>query len=51
MATDGGLSKSTRGRSLMIPCEDYPPKTNMATENPPFEDVFPIENGHFLLPC
>ncbi len=22
-------------------------KTNMAMENPPFEDVFPIENGDF----
>ena len=26
---------------------DYPPKTNMTMENPPFEDVFPIENGDF----
>ena len=26
-----------------------PPKTNMAMENPPFEGVFPIENGDF--PC
>ena len=25
----------------------YPPKTNMTMENPPFEDVFPIENGDF----
>ena len=25
----------------------YPPKTNMTMENPPFEDVFPIENGGF----
>ena len=24
-----------------------PKKTNMAMENPPFEDVFPIENGVF----
>ena len=23
------------------------PKTNMTTENPPFEDVFPVENGEF----
>ena len=23
------------------------PKTNMAMENPPFEDVFPIENYDF----
>ena len=23
------------------------PKTNMTRENPPFEDVFPIENGDF----
>jgi len=26
------------------------PKTNRALENPPFEDVFPIENGDFPLP-
>ena len=25
----------------------YPPKTNMTMENPPFEHVFPIENGDF----
>ena len=25
----------------------YPPKTNMTMENPPFEDVFPVENGNF----
>jgi len=24
-----------------------PLKTNMTVENPPFEDVFPIENGDF----
>ena len=30
---------------------NYPKKTNMAMENPPFEDVFPIENGDFPLPC
>ena len=24
-----------------------PLKTNMTMENPPFEDVFPIENGDF----
>ena len=23
----------------------YPPKTTMTTENPPFEDIVPIENG------
>ena len=27
------------------------PKTNMATEYPTFEDVFPIENGDFPLSC
>ena len=26
-------------------------KTNMTMENPPFEDVFPIEHGDFPLPC
>ena len=25
----------------------YPPKTNMIMENPPFEDVFPVETGMF----
>ena len=25
----------------------YPPKTNMTIKHPPFEDVFPIENGDF----
>ena len=25
--------------------------TNMAMENVPFEHVFPIEHGDFLLPC
>ena len=28
-----------------------PPKTNMTMENPPFEDVFPIENGDFPMSC
>ena len=28
-----------------------PPKTNMTTENPPFEDVFPIEERHFPMSC
>ena len=27
-----------------------PPKTSMTMENPPFKDVFPIENGNFPLP-
>jgi len=25
--------------------------TNIAMENPPFEDVFPIGKGEFPLPC
>ena len=30
----------------------YPPKkTNMTMEHPPFEDVFPIENGDFQMSC
>ena len=29
----------------------YPPKTNMAMEHPPFEDVFPIENEDFPMSC
>ena len=28
-----------------------PPKTNMTVENPPFEDVFPIENRNFPMSC
>ncbi len=28
-----------------------PPKTNMTMENPPFEDVFPIETGDFPMSC
>ena len=28
-----------------------PPKTNMAVENPAFEDVLPIEHGDFPVPC
>ena len=31
----------------LTPCVAIPPKTNMTMENPPFEDVFPIENGDF----
>ena len=27
------------------------PKTNMTMENPPFEDVLPIENGDFPMSC
>ena len=26
-------------------------KSNMTVENPPFEDVFPIENGDFPMSC
>ena len=28
-----------------------PSKTNMAMENPPFEDVFPVEHGDFPTSC
>ena len=27
------------------------PKTNMTMQNPPFEDVFPIEHGDFPMSC
>ena len=30
---------------------DTPPKTNMTMENPPVEDMFPIENGDFPMSC
>ena len=32
-------------------CYPPPPKTHMAIENPLFEEVFPIENRDFSLPC
>ena len=38
-----------RGRSSYYPTHPPPPKTNMTMENPPFEDVFPIENGGFSI--
>ena len=28
-----------------------PQKTNVTLENPPFEEVFPIENGDFPMSC
>ena len=28
-----------------------PPKINMTLKHPPFEDVFPIETGHFPMSC
>ena len=34
-----------------IRCTYPPPKTDMAIENPPFEDVFPVENGDFPMSC
>ena len=41
---DTGVVLKTTGKCI-------PLKTNMLMENPPFEDVFPIENGHFPLSC
>ena len=32
-------------------CDIHPPKINMTMENPPFEDVFPIEHGDFPMSC
>ena len=29
----------------------HPPKTNMSMENPPFEDILPLENGDFPMSC
>ena len=37
--------KKTREKALTLQ------KTNMTMENPPFEDVFPIENGDFPMSC
>ena len=38
--------------NLWILSLNYPPgSTNIAMENPPFEDVFPIGKGEFPLPC
>ena len=28
-----------------------PKKTNMTIKHPPFEDVFPVENGDFPMSC
>ena len=36
---------------LELPTNMYPPETNMTMENPPFEDVFPIENCDFPMSC
>ena len=35
----------------IISLKCYPLKTNMTVENPPFEDVLPIENGDFPMLC
>ena len=35
---------------LLIKCVS-PKKTNMTMEHPPFQDVFPIENGDFPMSC
>ena len=36
---------NTQERTKMLHPEITPLKTNMTMENPPFEDVFPIEHG------
>ena len=41
----GPLKKSLKYGVMLC----TPPKTNMTMGNPPFEDVFPIENGDFQL--
>jgi len=44
-----------QSRSTCLPLNSIwmftPQKTNMTQENPPFEDVFPIEIGNFLMSC
>ena len=37
--------------AMMFGNKNTLPKTNMTLENPPFEDVFPIENGEFPMSC
>ena len=36
-----------RVATLILLAIDTPLKTNMAMENPPFKDAFPIEHGDF----
>ena len=56
------LLEAPNTSSLLVSVEDFfwrwniqqfvtPPKTNMAIENPPFEDVFSIENVDFPMSC
>ena len=43
---------ATIKRQEVAAMEDlHPAKTNMTMEHPPFEDVFPIENGDFPMSC
>ena len=41
------LSKKTVGPSRWTPSFHTPSETNTTMENPPFEDVYPIEHGDF----
>ena len=36
---------------MLLQIQVPPPKTNMTMENPPFEDVFPIEHGKCPMSC
>ena len=40
-------NSSSNQVSMLVSGKVPPPKTNMTMENPPFEDVFPIENWYF----
>ena len=48
------LKKKTLGLSFprhKLISGTTPLKTNMTVDYPPFEDVFPIENGEFPVSC
>ena len=48
--TDQWIARGRLPRDrFFLATKNTPPKTNMTMGNPPFEDVFPIENGDFQL--
>ncbi len=44
----GRLQILSQTANLHLPPPEF---TNMTMENPPFEDVFPIEKGNFPMSC
>ena len=51
LGPSGGKFLVGRERIPNILAELSSPKTNMTMENPPFEDVVPIENRDFAMSC